>query len=103
MTAAAVEKYFQALVGKDINRLVDASCAAWESSARSEFESFGAVDVSLEKILCKESNIDGASALVTCTGKIIANYGNEVLEIDLADRTYQVIEEMGEWRMCGYK
>ena len=35
--------------------------------------------------------------------KIVANYGNEVLELDLSERSYQVVEEGGEWRMCGYR
>jgi len=38
---------------------------------------------------------------VSCTGTITANYGNEVLEIDLSERTYQVVFEAGERRMCG--
>jgi hypothetical protein len=100
---AAIEAYFSALVGKDVNALVNRSCAAWESNARSEFESFSAVTVSLENMACQESENDGQTSLVACTGKIVANYGNEVLEINLADRVYQAVKEQGEWRMCGYK
>ena len=44
----------------------------------------------------------GEFTLVGCTGTIVANYGNEVLEINLADQTYKAAFEGGEWRMCGY-
>jgi len=47
--------------------------------------------------------VEGNSAIVACTGKIVANYGNEVLEIDLAAQKYQAVFEGGEWRMCGYR
>ena len=46
---------------------------------------------------------DGDYTIVSCEGVIIANYGNEVLEINLADQNYLSIFEGGEWRMCGYR
>jgi len=98
----AVEAYLKALVAKDANQLVNASCAAWEASARQELRTFDAVTVTLSDMSCNETGKEGNSALVACTGKILANYGNEVLEINLADRNYQAIKESGEWRMCGY-
>ncbi|MBP1692498.1 MAG: hypothetical protein H6Q37_381 [Chloroflexi bacterium] len=99
----AVEGYLKALVAKDTNQVVNASCAAWEASARQELRTFDAVTVSLDKLSCNESGNEGEFALVACTGKIVANYGNEVLEINLNDRIYKAIEESGEWRMCGYQ
>ena len=101
--ASAVERYLDALVAGDVNQLVDASCAAWEADARLEMDSFSAVSVEMEDLQCKESGQEGDIALVDCSGKIIANYGNEVLEINLADRTYAAVLEGGEWRMCGYR
>ena len=101
--AAAVERYFQALVTGDVNQLVDASCAAWEESARLEMESFTAVSVELEDMTCQEAGQEDDITLVTCSGTIVANYGNEVLEIDLSERMYEVIAEAGELRLCGYR
>lgn len=101
--SASIENYIQALVAKDVNVLVNHSCAAWESEAKNEVNSFAAVSVSLEDLTCRESKKDNDYTLVSCTGKIIANYGNEVLELDLAVQDYLSIYEGGEWRMCGYR
>jgi hypothetical protein len=100
---AAIATYFQSLAAKDQNQLVNASCAAWETNALQELRTFDAVTITLEDLNCQESGVDGETTLVSCSGKIVANYGNEVLEINLADRGYQAIEEGGEWRMCGYR
>lgn len=101
--AGSVLTYLQALSSRDENQLVLSSCAAWEAQAKTELASFSAVSVSLEDASCTESGEDGDFTLVSCTGKIVANYGNEILEINLADRTYQAVYEAGEWRMCGYR
>jgi hypothetical protein len=101
--AGAVESYNQALVGKNTKRLSTLSCAAWEADALNELASFAAVKVMLENMQCSETDQDGDTTLVSCSGKIIANYGNEVLEINLEEMTYQVVLEGGEWRMCGYR
>ena len=99
----AVQAYLEALVNKDSDRIATLACADWEADARTELESFTAVTVTLQDTACQETGADGDVTLVSCTGKINANYGNEVLEIDLADRTFQVAYEAGEWRMCGYR
>lgn len=101
--AGAVEAYNQALVAKDAERLSTLSCADWEQDARTELESFGAVKTTLEDMRCQESGTEGDFTLVTCSGKISADYNGEILEIDLADHTYQVKMEGGDWRMCGYR
>ncbi len=101
--AGAVESYFRALVDKDAERLSTLSCAAWENDARLELESFGAVSADLEGPTCQAGEQEGDAALVSCQGTITANYGAEVLEIDLAQRSYQAVFENGEWRMCGYR
>ena len=100
---ASIEEYINALVNKDENTLIIYSCADWESEAKSEFNSFSAVSVSLEDLTCQETGQDGDYTIVSCEGIIIANYGNEVLEINLADQNYLSIFEGGEWRMCGYR
>lgn len=101
--AGAIESYFRALVDKDAERLSTLSCAAWENDARVELESFGAVTAELENLACQAGDEDGETALVSCQGLIRANYGAEVLELDLAERNYQAVFENGEWRMCGYR
>jgi hypothetical protein len=99
----AIEAYQDALVAGDVDQLVNASCADWEAQARLELDSFTAVTTELEDRTCGQTGQDGDFTLVACTGVIKANYGAEVLEINLADRTYQAIYEGGEWRMCGYR
>lgn len=98
----AVESYLQALVARDQNAMTTATCADWEANALNEFNSFNAVKLTLESLACQEIHQDNSYRLVTCTGQIIANYGAEDLQIDVAGRTYKVLEEGGRWRMCGY-
>jgi hypothetical protein len=101
--ATAIENYLQALVERDLDQLINQSCTAWEAQARTEFDSFNAVSTELKDMVCSEMSFNERDALVKCTGKIIANYGNEVLEIDLGKQTYLAVNESGEWRMCGYQ
>lgn len=98
----AVETYLTALVNQDNNRLATASCKTWEEKAKLEADSFQAVKAKLDGMVCVKSGDEGASAKVTCTGKIVATYGNENQEIPLNRRAYLVTQEGGEWRMCGY-
>ena len=49
----------------------------------------------------RKRGTDGDTALVNCTGKIIASYNNEDQELDLSVRTYQVVQEGGDWLVCG--
>jgi len=100
---AAILAYLEALVAGQADSLSNLSCTDWEAQARNELVSFTAVEVALQDVQCQTSSIEGDRAVVVCAGKIVANYGNEVLEIDLADRSYQVVNEGGEWRMCGYQ
>lgn len=101
--AGAVEAYLQALAARDENRLVELSCADWEAQARQEFNSFSAVTLKLNEVACEQTGQEAPYTLVACSGQIIANYGQEDLEIDVAEQTYRVIEEGGAWRVCGYQ
>ncbi len=101
--STAVENYLTALVAKDANQIINYSCAAWEENARQELRTFDAITVKLQDLSCQESGQEGETNLVSCTGKIVANYGNEILEIDLSERDFQAVNEGGEWRMCGYR
>ena len=101
--AEAVNAYLNALVQKEENQMINLACADWESQAKLEYDSFAAVKITLEGPGCTESIQDGSIILVTCIGRIIASYGEEDLIIELKDRNYQVVQERGEWRMCGYR
>lgn len=97
----AVEDYLTALVEKDANRLTTLSCGEWEEDALLELDSFQAVTARLEGLACEQTGTDGETALVLCNGSIIATYNEEDQQLDLSVRTYQVVQEGGEWLVCG--
>lgn len=99
--AKAVENYLNALVAKDAERLPTLVCGDWEEDALIELDSFQAVTASLENVSCTQTGTDGDTALVLCTGNIVASYNNEDQRLDLSVRTYQVVEEGGDWLVCG--
>lgn len=101
--AKAVEDYLNALVAKDENRLSTLSCGEWEDDALLELDSFQAVTARLDGLACEQTGTDGEAALVLCQGKIVATYDNEDQELDLSVRTYQVVQEGGEWLVCGVR
>ena len=101
--AKAVEDYLNALVAKDQNRLTSLSCKDWEDDALLELDSFQAVTTKLDGMACEQTGTDGSTALVLCKGKIIATYNNENQELDLSTRTYQVVQESGDWLVCGVR
>jgi len=105
-TAAAgpektVEAYLNAMNEKDSTRLSTLSCADWEPTALMELDSFQAVSTTLEGLSCAQTGTDGANALVTCQGKIVASYNGELQEFDLSARTYTAENSTGEWLVCG--
>jgi len=97
----AVEDYLNALVEKDANRLTTLSCGDWEEDALLELDSFQAVTARLEGLACEQTGTDSDTALVLCNGNIVATYNNEDQQLDLSVRTYQVVQEGGEWLVCG--
>jgi hypothetical protein len=101
--AKAVKDYLTALVSKDGNSISTLSCADWESNARLELDSLQAVTTRLENLSCATSGTDGETTLVSCQGKIIATYNNEDQQLDLSVRVYQVVQQGGEYLVCGYK
>jgi hypothetical protein len=101
--AKAVEDYLKALVAKDANRLSMLSCGDWEDDALLELDSFQAVNTRLEGVSCSQTGTDGDTALVLCKGRIIATYNNEDQDLDLSVRTYQVVQQGGEWLVCGVR
>lgn len=99
--AQAVEAYLNALVAKDENLLPTLVCGDWEDDALIELDSFQAVEVRLDNAACTQTGNDGDTALVDCTGNIIATYNDEDQELDLSVRTYQVVQQGGDWLVCG--
>jgi len=101
--ATTVENYFRALVEKDATKAVTLSCAAWETGALTDVDTFSMYPATLEDIACRNASPDGQYQLVECTGKAVLDYNGEKQEIDLSARAYKVLQEGGEWRMCGYQ
>ena len=101
--ANAVEDYLTALVGKDADRLTTLSCGDWEDDALLELDSFQAVTARLEEVACEQTGTEGETTLVLCNGSIVATYNDEDQELDLSVRTYQVVQEGGEWLVCGVR
>ena len=100
--AQAVQAYLQALSAKDSAKLANLSCKTWESQATMELDSFQAVSTTLSGVACKETGTSGSDTLVACSGQIVASYNGENQNLALSGRTYQVVQEGGEWRVCGY-
>lgn len=100
---SAVTDYLNALVNKDSSSLSALSCADWEANALLELDSFQAVEVRLEDLSCASTGSEGNTTFVQCQGKIIATYNTENMEINLADKSYKVIEQDGNFLVCGYK
>ena len=99
----AVEDYLNALVNKDSTKLSALSCASWESDALLELDSLQAVKTRLEGLTCKSAGASDGNTQVNCQGKIMATYNGEDQALDLSVRTYQVVQQGGEYLVCGYK
>ena len=97
----AVEGYVNAIIANDADKLSALSCADWESDALIELDSLQAVTSTLEGFACQETGTDGEMTLVHCDGKMILSYNGENQELDLSTRTYQVVEQSGDWLVCG--
>ncbi len=101
--ALVVEEYLTSLVEKNAERVSALSCAAWEPQALMELDSFQAVQTSLEGMACTSTTGEDGSISVYCAGKIMASYNGEDMEFDLSIRTFLVVEEGGDYLVCGYK
>jgi hypothetical protein len=97
-----VEGYITALASKDEVALISNSCAEWEDDALLELDSLALVEVSLvDGIACQEVGSDGDKTLVNCAGKLQMSYGGEPQELDFSKLTYEVVNENGNWLVCG--
>ena len=101
--APAVENYITALAAKDQATLISNSCADWEDDALIELDSFALVEVTVDGMSCTESGTDGDKTLVDCTGTMNMSYNGEPQSLDLSTRTYEVINQDGDWLVCGVR
>lgn len=99
--ARAVKKYLQAMVAGDAAQTTKLACKDFEDQASKDADSFTGVKASLDGATCKVTGSDPGGDLVSCSGKISATYGNEKQEFDLAGPTYKVIQQSGDWLVCG--
>jgi len=98
-----VESYLTAIVEADLTEISNLSCAEWEEDAWLELDSFQGVEVSLVDMQCSQSGTDADNALVTCSGHFLTSYDGEAMEIDLSTREYELVQEGGNWLVCGYR
>lgn len=101
--SGAVESYITALVNKDADQMSALSCEAWEEDARLEYESFQAITTRLDGLSCTATGSSEEVVPVVCEGKIIATYNNEDQDFELSARTYKVINQGGDYLVCGYQ
>ena len=99
--ALAVEDYLQALVDKDEARLVSLTCPDFEDDALLQLDSFSLVKTKLEGLDCQAQAQDDDTAQVTCQGQILATYGTEDQQFDLSEKAFQVVNQGGDWLVCG--
>ena len=99
--AQAVEEYWSVIAAKDAERLPSLVCGDWEDDALTVLDSLQAVSAELENVSCSQTATEGDIALVDCTGKMLLTYDTEDQEIDLSVFTYEVVEEGGDWLVCG--
>jgi hypothetical protein len=62
-------------------------------------DSFRSMDASLEGMSCRVDSIDGDTATVSCSGKIVTTYNGVSREWSIG--RYSLIVEGGGWKVCG--
>lgn len=97
-----MEAYYQGLIDKDAAAVVSNSCAGWETQAQFEVDAFRRVNANLNDLVCESNNTDSNRALVLCTGIFTFGNGTETEEVNIEGRLHFVVNEDGQWLMCGY-
>ena len=97
----AVEEYWNVIVSKDAERLPTLVCGGYEDEALTVLDSLQAVTARLDSLACTQTGTDGDTALVNCTGNLVLTYDAEDQNLDLSVFTYEVVEEGGDWLICG--
>jgi hypothetical protein len=100
--ARTIEAYLQARVQENVEQMTLLSCPAWEAQARLEAVSFQSMNAKLDGVTCAAGEEQEDSVLVNCQGKITTTYQGEAREWSVAEHPYVVVQQDGEWRMCGY-
>ena len=91
-----VESYLEAKVSGDREAVQRLLCQEMEGRLEAEAGAFSSVsDVKIEGMACELAE----EGLVRCQGKIVAAYGSEQTEFQLA--SYRVVVEDGAWKWCG--
>ncbi len=96
---AAVESYFEALVAGDETAARSLSCANYESFAATRVTQFENLDARLDGMACEADGELDNGTRVTCEGEIVITYDTDDQQLPLG--SYLVVQEGGEWRMCG--
>jgi len=99
--ASAVENYLNALANKDQAALLSNSCADWEDKALVELDSFQLVEVTVDGMSCQVSGTEGDTTLVDCAGQFNLSYNGEPQELSLSNYTFEVVDQGGDWLVCG--
>jgi hypothetical protein len=100
--ASAIQKYLQARAASDVDQMTLLSCPAWEGQARVEAASFKSMNAKLDGVTCQVSGSDGGTTLVTCQGHITTTYQGEARQWTVGDHPFKVVQQDGQWLMCGY-
>ena len=102
LAVKSVETFFQAILEKDETLFRSSVCSDYENVAMMDFSSFAIVETRMENFSCESEGETNGQVSVRCQGNLQASFGNEVRSFDLSSRIYQVIEENGQWLVCGH-
>ena len=89
-------------VEKDETLFRSAVCSEYETIAMMDFASFAIVETRMENFSCQVEGEAEGQVSVRCQGNLQASFGDETRSFDLSSRVYQVIEENGQWLVCGH-
>ena len=99
---SAVERYYLAIIQQSQDDLAKDVCSDFEATAKTELDSYKGVKTELSDFACTESDKSDQQATVKCTGKIVATYGNEKMDFPIEGRAHKVVNQSGDWLVCGY-
>jgi hypothetical protein len=101
--AAAVESYLAAAVSKDATKVSGLVCKDFEDQALLFMDGFQAVKAELSGVSCKNAGKENSATLVSCTGSISLTYNTEKQSLDVSRQSYQVVQQGGDYLVCGVK
>ncbi len=97
----SVQNYLKALAAGDSTGIINYTCKEYEDQTRLDVDSFAGVKTTLKDVSCQKTGTSGNQVTVKCQGSIDATYGNEVQHFDLSRQSYTVVQQQGEWLVCG--